>query len=74
MPLSERGNPIDISPEWNLPSNEAWTIRYTFIGDEDGIPLLKEETVVRIVAIGIAQIRRVSRSKELKVGGNSQLG
>lgn len=56
-----------IPQKWNLPSNIPWVVRYTFVGEVEGLPLVEKETFCKILAIGIPQIKNVPINKALKV-------
>lgn len=65
--LSEDGGFLAVPHKWGLPKGKERVIRYTFIRDEEGVPLVKKPTDCKITAVGIAKIKRVSGSRELKL-------
>ncbi len=67
-PLSEEGGYPHVPRKWDLPSNKSCVVRYPFMGEEMGLPLVDERTFFEIVAIGEAKIQRVSKSRQLKIG------
>lgn len=61
------GYHVEMQQKWDLPSTELRVIRYTFIGQEEGEPLIENETSCKITAIGIPIIHNVNINKPLKV-------
>ncbi len=66
-PISEGRYHVELQQKWDLPSNELRVIRYTFIGQEEGEPLIENETFCKILAIGIPLIKNIPINKPLKI-------
>ena len=65
-PLSDEGGYLRIAPSWELPCNEEWVIRFTFIGDEVREPRLGKSTDCKVMAMGKPHIERVPIIRELR--------
>lgn len=80
MDVQNRGKGRDKNPyrlhartdlqNWDLPpagkGQDRYVRKYVFYGTEEGVPLLGSSTSCKILSIGKARIRGISRAKSLK--------